>query len=111
MATPTYAINGGAAIPGVISGWQRIPKRTNADGVIDYMPYAINTWEIPLAEMAIWLAIQALLGQTLTSLDTTDIDSRNDAKNYTSAELATADVQHVGLQARNIRLEFWVKVS
>jgi len=111
MATPTFVVNGSITFHGVQSTWQRVVKRKNADGSIDYQPYALNVWEISQAEMSSYLSLLAQSGHRLTSLATTDIEDVNNGATYTSAELAVVNCQQVGRRAVGIRCEFRVDVS
>lgn len=111
MATPTFAVNGGPDLPGVNSNWQRLPKRKNTDGTIEYLSWALNTWHVPEMSMANFETLQAMSGAVLISLDTTDIDDRNNGAQYTDAELDVVNGRHVGLRVLDVRLAFRVKVA
>jgi hypothetical protein len=111
MAEPTFNINGGSNIPGVIAEWERIPKRKRTDGTIDYQPWARHVWTIPQATMSDFETWQGLSGDVLTSLDTTTLNDRNNGAQYTSVEVGMVTCEHIGLRAVNIRIEFRVDVS
>lgn len=107
-----HAVNGGSVIHGVNVDWQRIPKRKNAGGSIDYQDWALCTWQIDQLEMSLYLALQALGGQVLSSLTTSDIDRRNFQRTYSNAEVVgpVNAGAHVGLRATDIRVTFRVGV-
>ena len=110
MAAPSYSVNS-ISVPGVISSWERVPKRKNNNGVTDYQDYAINTWDIEKMNATVFEQVQALRGAVLTSLATNDIDDQDNGTTYTSAEMVSlTNGQHVGTQIKNVRLEFRVKV-
>ena len=109
MATPTFAINSGNSLPGMQADWQRVPKRKNVDGTIDYQPWSRHWWDIEEMEMSEYETLQALSGTVLTSLDTTDIDDKNNGATYTSAEVGVVNCRQQGRQARGVRVEFRVK--
>lgn len=111
MATPTFVVNGSITCYGVLADWERIPRRTNSDGTIDYQPYARHIWEVGQMEMATFEALEVLQGMRLTSLATNDIDDRNEAATYTSAEMGIVNCQQVGRRAVGVRVEFRVDVT
>lgn len=111
MATPTFVINGTITFHGVVASWERVPKRKNSDGSIDYQPYALHTWQIAQAEMDSYLSLLAQSGHRLTSLATTNINDVNNGATYTSVELSVVNCQQVGRRAVGIRCEFRVDVS
>jgi hypothetical protein len=77
-----YSINGGSEVHGVVSGWENVPVRQDDDGTINYSPLAINRWHIAQMDMTTWETLRAARGDTLTSLETNDIDDRNTGKAY-----------------------------
>lgn len=108
----TFALNSGDAIPGVQASWERVVKRRNNDGTIEYQNYALHTWDIAVMEGATYDTVKALQGTRLTSLETTDIDNPNQLATYTSAEIIGAiGGQHVGLQVNGVRITFKIDVS
>lgn len=107
----TFSVDGGAEIPGVKANWQRQAIRRRDDGTQDLHPWATHTWDIASMDMATYLALQALHGQALTSLATTDIDDRNMPATYTSAILESIRGQQVGRRMTGVRVEFRVDVS
>lgn len=111
MAIPIYSINGAITFYGVTSEWQRVVKRKDADGSIEYQNYALNIWQISQAEMSSYLSLLAQSGHRLTSLETNDINDVNEAATYTSVELAVVNCQQVGRRAVGVRCEFRVDVS
>jgi hypothetical protein len=112
VATPTFVINSSITFFGVKAEWQRVIKRKNADGSITYQPYALHTWTIPQMEMATFLSLQALSGHRLTSLETSDIDDRNNGATYTNAEIVEmVNTSQVGRRATGCRVVFRVDVS
>lgn len=111
MTTPTFSVNGGSAIPGVVANWNRTVKRRNNDGSIEYQPYAEHVWDIPSMAMATYLTLQALNGQVLSSLDTTNHSDRNNGATYTGAEIISVRAQHLGLRAAGVRVLFKVDIS
>ena len=111
--TIAYSVNGGSEIHGVQSDWRREVKSRDTDGKITYQNYALNVWTIPNATIANLLTLQALSGQTLTSLETNDIDDRDNAATYSSGAevVSVVNAQHVGLQAQQVTASFRVKVA
>jgi hypothetical protein len=110
--TVTYSLNNSITVPGVRSSWQRQVKRRRPDGTIEYQPWAVNTWDVDNATMEVYEAVRALQGQVLTSLETNDIDSRNAAKTYTSAEITGPVVgQQVGRRVTGVSISFRVDIS
>ena len=111
MADPTYSINGGSALPGVIAEWQRAVLRQNPDGTITYSPWAVHAWQLQTMATADFATLYAQQGKTLTSLETNDIDDRNVAATYTDVVLqSVVNGDHRGLNMHNIALRFRVKV-
>lgn len=106
-----FSVNGGDLVHGVKANWQRLAIRKRDDGTLDLHPWARHTWDIASMDMATYLALQALHGQALTSLVTTDIDNRNVEKTYTSAILESVRGQQVGRRMTGVRVEFRVKVD
>lgn len=112
MATPTFVINSTITFYGVKAEWQRVPKRKNSDGSIDWQPYAMHTWDVLQMEMDTFLDLQALSGARLTSLATTDIEDRNNGATYTAAEIVEmVNTSQVGRRATSCRCVFKVDVS
>ena len=111
MTTPTFVVNGSITAYGVQANWQRVEKRRNDDGTIDYQDYYLHTWDIQQAEMSTFLALQALSGKSLTSLATTDVTDRNEAATYSAGvEMGVVNCQQIGRRATGIRAEFRVKI-
>lgn len=110
MTTPTFAVNG-TTCHGVSANWERVVRRQNADGTAEYQPYARHTWEIGQMSMVAFEALQSLIGRRLVSLATTDIDDRNSAATYTSAEMGLVSAEHTGRRATGVRVEFRVDIS
>jgi hypothetical protein len=109
---PEFQINGGAAFHGVSAAWERQRLRQNNDGTIEYQPYSLHTWDITQASATTFEALQALEGQVLTSLKTTDINSRNEKATYTDAEIiGVVSGQHEGRRMTSVRVTFKVKVG
>lgn len=111
MTTPVYTVNSSITCYGVTADWERQPKRTNSDGTTDWQPYARHIWEIPQMTMAAFLLLRAQQGKRLTSLATNDIDDRNEAATYASAEMGMVNCQQVGLRATGVTVEFRVDVT
>lgn len=111
MAQPTFAVNGGTNLPGIEARWERVVKRKNVDGSIDYQPWALHIWEARIMTMSEFETLQALAGDVLTSLDTTDIDDRNNGTQYTSVEVSLVNCRHQAIQALDVRIEFRVDVT
>ena len=88
-----------------------MPKRKNADGSIEYQPYALHIWQIAQMEMDIYLSLLAQSGKRLTSLATTNINDVNNGATYTNAEVSVVNAQQIGRRAVGIRCEFRVDVS
>lgn len=109
MTTPTFAINGGANIPGVTATWQRLEKRWTPAG-IEWQAYALHTWDIAQMEMGVFLALRAKRGRVLSSLATTNIADINSGATYTDAEIITVSGSQLGRRAVNVRVEFRVKL-
>ncbi len=110
--TIAYSVNGGSEIFGVLSTWQRLPKqRQTTTGQITFQNYALNTWQLASMTMTLFLTLQALSGQNLTSLETNDITARKSAATYSAgAEVGLVNCQHVGLEAQGVTVQFRVKV-
>lgn len=109
--TITYAVNS-TTIHGVESAWQRIPLRENPDGTITHSDWALNLWSVGAAGAAAFEALNLAQGDTLTALDTNDIDDRDAAAQYTTVVLASVDgYRHEGLFMRGLRVAFRVKVT
>lgn len=106
-----FSVNGGGLVHGVKANWQRQAIRKRDDGSQDLHPWARHTWDAASMDMATYLALQALHGQALASLVTTDIDNRNVEKTYTSAILESIRGQQVGRRMTGVRVEFRVKVD
>lgn len=112
MAAPTYQVNGGAEIPGVVSNWQRVPKRTNSDGTITYSSWAINTWQIPVITDTLFQTLLALKGASLTSLDTNLFSNRNNGITYFQAILENAvQGRQQGLMMFDVTVQFRVNTT
>ena len=110
MAAPTYVVNS-TTFYGVKANWQQVIKRKNCDGSIDYQPYALHTWDISTAEMASFLALNLVQGQSLTSLQTVDIDDSDAGATYTDVELTEiVNTAQVGMRATGLRVVFRVSV-
>lgn len=110
MATPTFSVNGGAAIPGVIAKWEALPKRNRLNGVVDLQPMYRHTWDIPQMTVSQFEALQALSGQVLTSLETTTYNDFNNGDTYINAEMGLITGSQVGRRMTNVRIEFRVKL-
>ena len=110
--TIAYSVNAGSEIFGVESTWRRLPKqRQTTTGAITFQDYALNTWTIANMTMALFLTLQALAGQTLTSLETNDITARKTGATYSAgAEVGLINCQHAGVQAQGVTIQFRVKV-
>jgi hypothetical protein len=110
--TIAYSINGGAEIHGVQSSWKRVPQRVNWDSTIDYSDWAINNWEIPVIGLTNFETLRAAQGQTLTSLESNDIDTINSAKIYDTAILeGVINGGHLALQVHSVKATFRVRIS
>lgn len=109
----TYAINAGTTIPGIQANWPpRSIKRKNNDGSIEYQSYTVHTWELAQIDMDTFLALAALQGKVLTSLQTTDIEDPNLEATYTGAELVSViGGQQVGRRVTGVRCTFRIDVS
>lgn len=110
MALPVYTVNGSITFNGVVSTWNRIARRTNADGSITYQAYWVNTWDIGQATMAAYEALRTLQGAALTSLATNDPTDHNEAATYTTVEVGLVNCQQAGRRAVGVRAEFKVKI-
>lgn len=111
-SSPFYSINAGTQLHGVFADWERVVLRANPDGTMTYSPYAINTWQMPLMLMADFEELRAQQGASLTSLETNNIDSRNEAKTYTTAILeSVVNGGQRGVAATGVTVRFRVKVS
>ena len=107
----TYAVNS-TTIHGVESTWQRIALRENTDGTITYSDWALNLWTVGAAGEDAFEAMHLAQGDSLTTLDTNDIDDRDAEAQYSTAILASIDsYQHQGLFMRGCRVTFRVKVA
>ena len=109
MATPTFAINGGAALSGVLASWQRVEKRWTPARIV-WQDCAIHTWDIAQMEMNDFETLRALRGRVLSSLATTNINSINSGATYTNAEIISVYGSQIGRRAVNVRVEFRVKI-
>jgi len=108
----TFALNGGDGIPGVQAAWERVIKRRNNVGTIEYQNYALHYWDIAVIEGATYDTVKLLQGTRLPSLETTDIDNPNQQATYSSAEIIGAiGGQHVGLQVNGVRITFKVDIT
>lgn len=103
-----YSINGGSEIPGIVSKWERIPKRQNADGTIDFADYALNIWTAELMTDTAYESLQTALGTALTSLETNDIDARNSSATYTTVLLDRLAGQQQGRRMVGVEAVFKV---
>lgn len=108
--TIQYSINGGAEIHGVKSDWERIVKRSETDGAIQFTPLAINRWQLASTDMTTWETLRAGQGNALTSLETNDIDDRNTAATYTTVWLRLLAGRQVGVRMVDVAVEFEVQV-
>ena len=111
MATPVFTINGSITFHGVTADWQRVAKRRNADGSIDWQPYALHMWSIEQAEMSSYLSLLAQSGKRLTSLATNDFLDANEAATYTSAEVGVVNAGQIGRRSVSCRVVFRADVS
>lgn len=108
---PYYRLNLGTIIPGIAASWQRQVKRKNDDGTITYQPYALHTWDIPVATMDLYLELLALKGTAFSRLITNDIDNRNIGRVYNAGELINViPGQQVGRRMTGLKIEFRVDV-
>ena len=110
MTTPTFSINGGSAIPGVTAKWEVLPKRVRLNGVADFQAMYRHSWDIPQMTVSQYETLQALSGQPLTSLATTQYSDFNDAATYTTAEMGLVTGYQIGQRMTGIRIEFRVKL-
>ncbi len=111
---PIYEIHStdaSAELSGVFAQWRRAIKRRRADGVIEYQPHAIHTWQIPQMSVADFLVMQSLQGQALTELRTNGIDFRNNLGIYTSAVMRLVNGRQQGTRMLDVNIEFRVDVS
>ena len=107
--TVAYSINSGSEIHGVTSTWRRVPTRIQEDGEITYNAWAINEWSIPLLTITNFETLKAAEGDTITSLETNDIDDINSGATYTTVILESlVNGSHVGLHMENVRVTFRV---
>lgn len=112
MADPAYSINGGTALDGVSSDWQRNVLRSNPDGTKTFSDWATNVWAMPMVTTANFAILSAQQGKILTTIETNDIDSRNVAKTYSRVILeSVVNGDHRGLKIENVALTFLVKVT
>lgn len=111
MATPTYQINSGTILPGIVATWRRAVKRVNADGSIDYQPWAEHFWRIAKMSAADFEELQVLQGAVLTELKTNDADDRNNNATYTGAVIRLVDGRHQGTRVLDVNVEFRVDIS
>ena len=110
--TIAYSINGGAEIHGVQANWQRVPIRQEDTGAITYNNWAIHTWSIDVVPMATFQTLKAAEGDSLTTLETNDIDDRNNATVYGSVILESlVNGQHTGLNVTGVQLTFRVDTT
>lgn len=108
MAIPVFQING-TTIHGVTANWQRVIKRETPEGIV-YQDWLIHTWDIEQQGMTAALVIQALAGNDISSLATTDVDDRANGATYTNVEMISmANYTHVGKRATSLRVEFRIK--
>lgn len=109
MTVPTYSIDGGTEISGVTASWEEVIIRQNDDGTIEYSIWKRHTWRVPSMAMARFLELAAAQGEALTSIETNDVDDRNEAATYTNVVLGVANGRHLGLNARDVIIEFRIK--
>lgn len=103
----TYSINASSEIHGVMSNWQRVPLRQTDDGAIVWHNHALNTWDIPVMTIATFETLKTAEGDTLTSLETNDIDDRSAAASFATAILENVvNGDHTGLNMLNVKLVF-----
>ncbi len=112
MAIPTYSINAGTQVHGVISSWQRVPKKSNADGTTTFSDWSLNTWRVSTMEEDRFIELQdALRANPLTSVETNDIDDRNSNKTYTSAILEAVGGDHLALNMVSVTVQFRIDTT
>lgn len=108
---PTYSINAGSEIHGVLSSWRRLQKRGKTTGEIVFTNIAVNRWQMPLMDMTTFEALRTAQGSEIASLETNDIDKRNVLKSYTAPLVSLISGSQVGINMTNVTIEFWVDVS
>ncbi len=107
-----YKINGGAAILGVQSDWQRQPIRVDGTGVTVYGNWHTNTWSIATLTMATFEALRGQQGETLTSLESNDQITRNTRRIYKRAILeSVVNGNQLGLIMNGASLVFRVDIT
>lgn len=111
MAAPTYVINSSITCHGVISTWNRLARRVNADGTVTFIAYWVNTWNIAQMEVSTFESLRALQGAALTSLATNTPTDRNTGVTYSSGvEVGLVNGQQVGRRMTNVTVEYKVKI-
>lgn len=111
MAVPTYAINGSSAFNGVQTTWTREPATRNADGGVIFSLWARHIWRIALLDVTAYLTLQNALTTPITTLNTNDIDDRNNGTLYTNIRLLSVSGSHIGRNVQNVRVEFRIKTD
>ncbi|GIK36573.1 MAG: hypothetical protein BroJett011_04060 [Chloroflexota bacterium] len=111
MALPIYRVNGGTSLAGVQANWDPQIKRRESGGVIVYQSCARLLWDIESLPAATYVALEALNGQILDTLETSDFDDPTQGTSYSGAEMVGISGSQTGQRVTGIHIEFRVKVD
>jgi len=110
--TVAYSINSSPEIHGVSSRWKRVPKRRRSDGKIDFSDWAINTWDVAVMTAVNFEILRGVQGQSLTSLQTSNIDVVNSEGEYTNVILeSVVNANQLGINMMAVKITFRVLLT
>ena len=107
----SYAVNSTSITAGIQARWEPLPTGQADNGATTYSTaanWARHYWDINEMSVTDWLVLEALRGVTLTNVTTTDYDSPNSGKTYTSARLVTCNGRQKGVVMQAVRVEFLI---
>lgn len=106
----TYSVNSNVITAGILADWPPLIVGRNTDSTPLLSAWYRHIWRIAELDMADWIILKALRGTTLTELKTTDKDTPNVTKTYTTGRVTTVTGQQIGRRMTDVEIGFLVKV-
>ncbi len=106
----TYSVNSNVITAGILADWPPLIVGRNTDSTPLLSSWYRHIWRIAELDMADWIILKALRGTTLTELKTTDKDTSNVTKTYTTGRVTTVTGQQLGRRMIDAEIGYLVKV-
>ena len=110
IPTITYSVNSNVITAGILADWPPLIVGRNTDSTPLLSSWYRHIWRIAELDMADWIILKALRGTDLTELKTTDKDTPNVTKTYTTGRVTTVTGQQLGRRMIDVEIGYLVKV-